>query len=107
MVTDPLAAWWVHTVTVQRHVGVGPEGDLYEPSDTVIGYVDDETRLVAGANGEQLTASSTLIAPLDTPPIPPRSLVTLPSGRPARVLTWAAHTAPGLDLPEHVEVTLQ
>ncbi len=107
MVTDPLDRWWVHTVTVQRHTGVGPEGDSYEPPATVTGYVDDETRLVAGSNGEQLTAASTLLAPAGTTPIPPRSLVTLPSGRPARVLTWAELGGPGLPLPAHVEATLQ
>ncbi len=107
MVTDPLAAWWVHSVVVRRHTGVGPDGDLYATPVTIIGFVDHTARLITTPTGEQITATATLLAPAGTAPIPPRSVVTLPGGISARVLTWTAHTAPGLDLPEHVEVTLQ
>jgi len=105
MVTDPLAAWWVHSVVVRRHTGVGPDGDLYATPVTIIGFIDDDTRLVAGATGEQLTAAGAFIAPAGTPHIPPRSLLTRPDGRDVRVLTFADNAPPVPGLPGHVEAT--
>lgn len=107
MVTDPLADFWVHSVTVKRHAGAGPSGDIYAAPEAITGFVDHTARLITTPTGEQITATATLLAPAGTAPIPPRSVVTLPGGISARVLTWTAHTAPGLDLPEYVEVTLQ
>lgn len=102
---DDLADFWVHTVTVVPFTGEGPYGAVHGPGVTVVGWCEDTVRVVRRPDGVEATSSTTLRAPAGTS-IPARSLVTLPSGRVAEVLTVAVHDSAALGLPDHVEVAL-
>ena len=102
-----LADFWVHTVTVRTLTGSGGMGDTYAASTQLVGFVDDKRRLVRAPDATQVISESTYFGPVENAAaLTPGSEVTLPSGRVATVITAAARTAPGLDLPEHVEAAL-
>lgn len=104
---DPLADWYVHTVTVTPLVGSGAYGDVEGPPRTVTGFLDSATRLVRADSGEEVVSQATLYTALGNhDAFPPGSTVKLPDGRDTTVIGRARRDAPGLDLPEHIEVTL-
>lgn len=103
---DHLAGWWVHQVTVSPLTGSGAYGDVYGPGQDVTGFLDDSTRLVRDAAGAEVVSQSTFYTDVDLAGLfRPGSLVDA-GGRTARVIGTARRTAPGLDLPEHAEITL-
>lgn len=110
--TDPtqdLAAWFVHDVTVERYRGRGPAGDLYDDPTAEACFVDDTQRLIRSATGEQVVSSTTLALAATVDPIPTGSKVTLDAPFPhrvAKVLAVSVGVAPGLPVPEHVELHL-
>ena len=108
--TDPLASWWVHTVTVARYLGPGPEGDQYAAADTGVAcFVSEKRSLVRAANGEQVVSETTVYFPRTTEDIPPESLVTIGAPFTARTTTVIAssrHDGGGLPTPDHLEVAL-
>lgn len=98
-------------VVVEAYQGSGAYGDVYATSvDVTPCVVEDTRRLVRvqtqDAAGAEAVSSTTVYAPPDTV-APPGSLVTLPSGRVARVLAVAHLAAHGLPLPEHLELSLE
>jgi hypothetical protein len=103
---DPLADWWVHTVTVQPLTGHGPEGDTYGTAYEVIGYLDHTRRLVRAANGSQVVSNATLLAPIATADIPVGSLVSSGATR-TKVITFTRHEAGPQPTPNHVEMFLE
>ncbi|BAL85467.1 hypothetical protein AMIS_2470 [Actinoplanes missouriensis 431] len=100
-----------HEITVEALTGAGGFGDVYG-SPVVVGpcVVDESTRRVAvqtqDAAGHNDTSGATVLCPRGTT-APAGSRVTLPSGRITRVLAVAVLDAHGLDLPEHVELSLE
>jgi hypothetical protein len=108
--TDPLASWWVHTVTVARFAGDGPEGDSWAtPEAGVACFVSEKRALVRAPNGEQVVAETTVYFPRSTADIPPGSLVTIGAPFTARTTTVIAtsrHDGGGLPTPDHLEVAL-
>lgn len=107
--TDVLADWWVHTVSVQRWTGTGPSGDVYAAATSVTGFLDDTTKLIRAADGSQVTSSATFFAPLGTAYVPTGSIVTLPAefgSRTAVVLAVSVHDAGGQPTPDHIELAL-
>jgi hypothetical protein len=106
VVTDPLAMWWVHQVTVRRLTGTGAYGDQFAAPVMYEGLVDDKIQTVRGPDGNETTSTSTLALPWSVADVPPGSKVTLPSGREARVITFARGDAGGLPVPKHLELTL-
>jgi len=101
--SDDLADFWVHTVTVQTLTGSGGMGDTYAEPVDLLCFVDDKRKLVRSSSGEQVISETTIYAPAGTLSLTEESLVTLPSGRVATVITTAARDSGGLDLPDHVE----
>ena len=110
MATDPLAQWWVHTVTVQRFAGAGAEGDTWDdPESAVLCFVSEKRQLVRAASGEQVVSETTVYFPKTVADIPPESLVTIGAPfveRVTTVITASRHDGGGLPTPDHLEVAL-
>lgn len=110
---DDLEDFYQHTVTVQTLLGSGGMGDVYaapltlSPTDTTGVFVEDKRRLVRSADGSEVISESTIYGRWVLGPVlAVGSLVTLPSGRTATVITTARYAAGVLDLPDHVEAAL-
>lgn len=100
--------FWVHSTTVERFAGSGPDGDVFDPPTTVVGFVQQQNQLVRNDQGVEVVSSTTVYYPAGTAAIPPGSYVTEPlTGRRARVILCAVHDAGPLPLPEHVEVACE
>ena len=109
MATDPLAAWWVHPVTIKPYGGRTPAGESWGDPFDVVGFVDDQRKLVRDATGAQVVAETTLALPADTPAVPLGSEVTLPEkfGPAVRtVLASSVGDGGGMPTPDHVELAL-
>ena len=108
--SDPLAAWWRHPVTVKRWQGEGAYGPVYDTPTIESGYISGRTRMVRDKTGAEVVSSATIALPRDTPPIQPGSLVTLPpshGGRTALVLTVAVGDGGGQPTPDHIELGIE
>lgn len=109
MAADPLAAWWVHPVTITPYGGRTPTGESWgEPFDAV-GFVDDQRKLVRDATGAQVVAETTLALPANTPAVPLGSQVILPArfGEAVRtVLASSVGDGGGQPTPDHIELAL-
>ncbi len=99
--------FWVHTVSVETLIGTGAYGDVHAEPVTVSCFVEDKRRLVRNNDGKEVVSETTLYGPVERSLVwTPGSLVTLPSGRVATVITPASHTSGDLDLPDHAEASL-
>jgi hypothetical protein len=99
--------FFVHEVTLAPLVGSGGYGDVHGPlTDPIPCLVDDRSQLVRDRTGAEVVSSTTVFAGPDAPDGPPGSLLTLPSGRVATVITQARRTSGPLGLPDHVEWAL-
>ncbi len=98
--------FWVHTVTVAALTGAGGMGDTYAAPVAVACFVEESRKVVRGPDGAEVVSEATLYAPAGTASLTPGSLVTLPSGRVATVITTATHDSGDLDLIDHVEAAL-
>lgn len=93
-----------HRITIERYRGEGPVGSVYwPPGDPVRALVSEKVRTVRDRTGREVTSTAQIIADPDLD-CPAQSLITLPSGRKTTALHVAAHTAPGLPLPQSTEV---
>ena len=63
MVSDPLATWWVHSVTIEDFAGPGPEGHTFMPARTIACFVDSTRTLVRAPTGEQVVGGGELLLP--------------------------------------------
>lgn len=93
-----------HRITVEPYAGDSAYGPTYGPAvGDVPALVAETVRTVRDKDGREVTSTAQIIAEpaLDCPA---ESRITLPSGRITRALTVAHHSAPGLPVPESVEV---
>lgn len=95
-----------HRITIEEYLGASSTGTQYGPPQQVRAFVDEQTRAVVSAGGEQVTSSSTAYT---APGVkaPPLSRVTLPSGRVTAVIAALPRDGGGLPTPDHVEIQLQ
>lgn len=104
---DELADFYVHTAQVRTLTGGGGYGDTYAGTPvTVPCFLDDTRKQVRSTTGDEVVSETTLYCALehyDT--FTPGSQVAL-SYRSAEVIGVNRRDAPGLPLPEHLEVTL-
>ena len=100
-----LTDFWAHTVSVVTVAGSGGMGDIYAAPVTLDCFIDDKRKLVRAAGGAEVVSETTIYAPAGTT-ILEGSLVTLPGGRVATVLTVAVRSSGILELPDHVEASL-
>jgi hypothetical protein len=102
-----LPGWLLrHTITVEPYEGTGAYGHLYGPPAQVRCFLDEQTRTVRSAAGDQTTSSGTAYAALDTV-APPLSRVTLASGRATVVIQALRRDGAGLPVPDHLEIQLE
>jgi len=103
-----LAEFMVHQVSVDVLTGSGGMGEVYAAPVTAMVFCDEARSLVISRDGRQLISDCTLYdADMSRQSTwVEGSLVTLPSGRKAKVITTNARTAGDLDLPDHLEVKL-
>ncbi|HEY1175479.1 MAG TPA: hypothetical protein VGF17_04925 [Phytomonospora sp.] len=101
--------FFMHETQVRRRAGTGPSGAVYGDTEPVKGFVDQMSKVVRGATGEEVVASSTVYYPAGTPIIPLGSTVTLPAtfgGQRGVVVDFAVRDSGALGLPDHLEVNL-
>lgn len=96
-----------HTVTVAPYLGSSAYGPRYGPAVPVDCLLEQQTRVVVGKDGSDVTSSSTFRAPLDAPECPPESRVTLPNGDTTTVIACLRHDGRGLPTPQCWEVQLR
>jgi len=106
--SELLALFGVHTVTLHTP---GELDDYSRPtaetSEEVSGvWVDERTRTVRNANGEEILSTATVILPPDKKAAAVTA-VTLPSGRRANVISYTEATSGELGLPDHNRLTLE
>lgn len=110
--TDDLASFWVHTVTVRRRTGSSAGGDAYDvaaPGTPLTGFYRDGAKLVTGPDGKQVTSSGQFAFPVGLPYVPVGSLVTVPAefgGRTSKVIASAVGDGAGLPTPDHQLIAL-
>lgn len=108
-----IARLFTQTVTVQTCTGSDSSGPLRATGVDVACYVEDSTRLIRDAAGQEVVSSTRVFAPLTTAPtVPPvagqftvDSLVTV-NGRDAFVITSARRDGVGPSSAWHVEIAL-
>lgn len=91
-------------VTVHAYLGEGVNGPVYAAAVRTAAFVDDGHRLVRGAEGDVVTATTTVFLPADVH-VTPESRVEV-AGRTATAVRVARRTGDGLPVPAHIEVTL-
>lgn len=106
----PLARFWRHPITVERHEGEGYAGPVYSSPVVVAGWVEDRAKLVMTATSGEVTSSARIMFPASTELIPLGSRVTLPDSHGARtstVITTSVHDGGGNPTPDHHEYALE
>lgn len=77
-----------HTVTLKPHEGEGAYGDVYGTSRELWSVkVEEGAKLIRDRNGAETVSSARVYIRPEHMPVPLDSVVTLPSGREARVET--------------------
>lgn len=96
----------VHRITVEPFLGDTAYGPSYGPPVTGIrAFVDQQTRRVTDPSGTEVVSGSTALCPLATV-APAQSRVTLADGSVTRVINAKPRSAPGLPVPQHLELQL-
>lgn len=96
-----------HTVTVAPYEGIGGTGeDLYGTPFDVTGFCEDKVRQIRDPDGAEVVSSSTFYCD-PGPTIPPRSEITLPSGRTSHVIIVADFDGGTLPVPSHLAISIE
>lgn len=98
----------IHTITLYQMVQT-PYGPQKGEGTEIPGcWVIEETRLVRDQSGTEAVSTAQVAAPLSTSvDLTSEPVVRLPSGREARVISVSRGEAPGLPLPEYVQINLE
>jgi hypothetical protein len=103
-VVTALPAWLLcHTITIEPYRGSGAYGPVYDGPAAAAALVAETVKHVRDSTGAVVVSTAQIYAGPDLD-CPVGSRVILPDGRITRALTVAAHTAPGLPVPESTEV---
>ncbi|MFD4371498.1 hypothetical protein ACFWPY_07890 [Streptomyces sp. NPDC058527] len=93
-----------HRISIEPYIGDSAYGPRYGPPVTgVRALVAEQVRTVRDREGRETVSTAQVITAPGTV-CPAESRITLPTGRITRVLSAAPHTAPGLPVPESLEV---
>lgn len=118
-----MADFYVHTAKVEPFLGKGSNGAVFGPSVILSPdstppngvFADDSRKLVRDKDGSQVVSETTLYtSPVNARLFKPGSRVTILNDAdeddlapiPAYVIKANSNTSGGLDLPDHVAVTL-
>lgn len=96
----------IHSIGVEDYLGDTSHGPKYASARTIPCLLDEQTRGVRSAAGEQVTSTSTAYC-LPGETAPPFSRVTLQSGRVTKVIQTKNRDGRGLGTPNHVEIQLE
>jgi len=107
-VTNDIEGWLLPSeCAVETYRGDTAYGDSYATSRTVQCAIDDQSRLVRGANGDEQLASTTLRTFLkDASRFTLDSRVTV-NGRRTFVIATARRDSAGIGMGDHFEVNLK
>lgn len=94
-----------HTVIIEAYEGSSAVGPVYGAPAEVSSFVDEKRRKVRDSAGEEVISECTVFCDLGVV-APPKSRVTLPSGRQAWVITESRFDGGGLPVPDHLELAL-
>jgi hypothetical protein len=104
---DDLDEFFVHTITVRTFLGEGANGAIYADPVDVPCFVDGGVKVVRTSTGEQQVVNAPVYAALEhAGTLTARSQVTV-QGRSARILAATVYDSGSLDLPDHVQLTLE
>lgn len=93
-----------HRVTVEPFEGTGAYGPVYgSPVADVPALVSTTHRMTRDRTGAQVLSTAQVICQPDVN-CPVGSHITLPDGRMTTAISVGHHTAPGLPVPENIEV---
>ena len=107
MAVDAFAGWYVQSVTVDTITGHDAWGQPTVVPHTVACWLEDKVQLVRSGTGEETVSSTTLYAALDQAAhFPAGSVVHLPSGRTAQVITCGTGDSTTGDELDGIAVTL-
>lgn len=97
----------IHPVTVETYLGEDSWGNTFSPaSEPVFGFFEDKRQLVRAASGDQVVSESTFTTGKEHEALfKPESLVTY-RGASSTVISCGFHDSGGMDLPDHITVTL-
>jgi hypothetical protein len=95
-----------HLISVQPYLGAGPSGAVYGEAFTRRAYVEDKRQLVRDAAGDEVISETTVYTNPGPQEIPPKSKVTVPSGRTSLVITANRREGAMHGHRDHLEVTL-
>lgn len=93
-------------ITVEPYLGDGAVGPLYGPQVTVRCFLDEQTRMVRGRDGRQVTSTGTAYCALETV-CPAESRITLADGRRPIIINVLRRDGGGLPTPDHLEIQMQ
>lgn len=95
-----------HRVIVEPYAGDSAYGPRYGPPVEVAALVAEKVRTVRSREGREVVSTAQIITAPDVD-CPAESRITLPDGRITRALTVSHHTAPGLPVPQSLEVAAE
>lgn len=100
-----LPAWWLrHTVVVEPYLGEGGTGPVYGPPVTVRCHLERSTESQRRGSDRAPRTSTLCIAGIEHAELLTLDARISDGGARVQVLSRAVHTAPGLPVPEHVEL---
>ena len=105
--SEEIAEFYVHTAEVRTRGASTAWGVEREAVVAVPCFIDWSTALVRDAAGNEIVAVATLTADVSYADVFAPGSVVSANGREAHVIAVAPAESGGLDLPDHVEVTLQ
>lgn len=108
--SDPLADWWRHQITLRRWTGEGSDGPTFAAAETPKAAIGGETKLVRNALNAEVVSTVQIALPASVGFVPPQSEIDLPAafgGRTTRVLSTAVGDGGGQPTPDHIELYCQ
>lgn len=112
-----LDEWFMQTASVETWQGTSGVGDVFATAVVVECFIEDARKLVRAKDGQQVISESTLYAPITYAGIfTSNSRITVLTDadgdeitptRLTRVIQERARDGGSLDLPDHLEVTLE
>lgn len=110
MISDPLAGWWQHPVTIQRLLGQGAYGPVHGDPEDRMARISGKSRMVRDTTGAEVLSTVTVSLPLEVGHVAPGSTVTLPTshgGREALVVAASVSDGGGQPTPNHISLHLE
>lgn len=97
----------IHPVTVETYSGEDSWGNTHAPeSEPVMGFFDDERKLVRAPGGDQVVSESRFFTDKEHEPLFAPESIAHHRGKTSTVITCSFRDSGDMDLPDHIEVAL-